>query len=35
MFSIKLIKQARKKMGGRDPVSRAVRIELSSVDRMI
>ena len=31
MYSIKLIEQARKEMEGRDLVSRAVRIELSSV----
>jgi len=32
MYSIKLIKQARKEMEGRHPVSRAVRMELSMRD---
>jgi hypothetical protein len=35
MYSIKLIKQARKKMEDRHTVSRAVGIEVSSVDRII
>jgi len=35
MYSIKLIEQARKEMEGIDPVSRAVRINPSSVDRTI
>jgi len=35
MYSIKLIEQARKELEGRDLVSRAVRIELSSVDRTV
>jgi hypothetical protein len=35
MYSIELIEHARKETGGRGLASRAVKIELSSVDRTI